>query len=140
MQGATKGPDVESSHRRCGAGQFARLVMGVDRACRSTVDSPHAMTEFEWQKKVSRNEAAAVLRAIADGLAGDGRVELEQNGWQLKVPVGPKIAVELEVEVGESEAELEIELTWPTARRRRSSTGSGGGRRRRSTGRPAKGA
>jgi amphi-Trp domain-containing protein len=98
------------------------------------------MTEFEWQKKVSRKEAAAVLRAIADGLAGDGNVELEQNGWQLKVPVGPKIAVDLEVEVGESEAELEIELTWPTARSRRSSTGSGARRQRRSPDRAAKGA
>jgi amphi-Trp domain-containing protein len=104
------------------------------------VGSAHAMTEFEWQKKVSRKEAAAVLRAIADGLAGDGNVELEQNGWQLKVPVGPKIAVDLEVEVGESEAELEIELTWPTARSRRSSTGSSGRRQRRSPGRAAKGA
>ena len=92
------------------------------------------MTEFEWQKKTSRKEAASLLRAIADGLAGDGKVELERDGWQLTLPVGRQIALEVEVEVDEGETELEIQLKWSTSKRRRSSSTSGGRRPRRSAG------
>lgn len=91
------------------------------------------MTEFEWHKKTSRNEAASLLRAIADGLAG-GRVELERGGWQLTLPVGRQIALEVEVEVEEGETELEVQLKWSTAKRRRASSTPGARRSRRSAG------
>lgn len=89
------------------------------------------MTEFEWQKKTSRNEAASLLRVIADGLAGDGKVELERDGWQLTLPVGRQIALEVEVEVEEGETELEIQLKWSTSSRRRPNASSRAQRSRR---------
>lgn len=86
----------------------------------------HVMTEFDWKKKMSRDDAASLLRRIADGLAGDGKVELEQEEWELTFPVGSEIALEVELEIEESEAELEIELKWSTARRAKPKAGDGG--------------
>ena len=70
------------------------------------------MIEFEWQKKGKRAEAAALLRELADSLAGDGDVELEHDGWELKLKVADEVEMEVEVEVEADETELEIELKW----------------------------
>lgn len=72
------------------------------------------MTEFEWEKKTTRDEAAKLLRQIADGLAGDGKVELEQDGWGLKLSVAKQVELEVEVAAEGAETELEIELKWST--------------------------
>lgn len=71
------------------------------------------MVEFEWEKKVNRAQAAAMLRELAQSLEGDGAVELEQDGWELKLEASDQIEMEVEVEVGDGEIELEIELKWP---------------------------
>ena len=73
------------------------------------------MTEFEWEQKLKRKEAAELLRAIAEGLAGDGEVTLERDSWELKLKVPNDLEVEVELEVGDGETELEIELKWKTA-------------------------
>ncbi len=70
------------------------------------------MTEFEWSKQTQRAEAAALLRQLADGLESDGSVELEQDGWELKMSVPGELQVEVELEIDEEETELEIELKW----------------------------
>ena len=70
------------------------------------------MTEFEWEKKGRRAEAAALLRELADSLAGDGEVELEHEGWELKFQVPDDVEFGLELEVEEDETELEIEIKW----------------------------
>lgn len=39
------------------------------------------MIEFEWEQKVSRTDAAALLRELADSLAGDdGELKIERDG------------------------------------------------------------
>lgn len=68
--------------------------------------------EFEWETKGKRAEAAALLRELADSLAGDGEVELEHEGWELKFQVPDEIEFGLEYEVEEDEIELEVELKW----------------------------
>ena len=70
------------------------------------------MVEFEWEKKGRRAEAAALLRELADSLAGDGEVELEHEGWELKFQVPDEVEFGVELEVEEDETELEIEITW----------------------------
>ncbi len=80
------------------------------------------MAEFEWEKQAGRQEVAALLRQIADGLDAGGSVELEQDGWELKVRVPDELTVEIEFERGDDETELEVELTW-------SNTGSQAARR-----------
>lgn len=82
------------------------------------------MIEFEWQKKGKRAEAAELLRELADSLDGDGDVELEHDGWELKVQVADEVQIGVEVEVEVDETELEIELKWS-----RKPGGEGGGGR-----------
>jgi amphi-Trp domain-containing protein len=69
------------------------------------------MVEFEWKKKGQRAEAAALLRELADSLAASGEVELEHDGWELKVELGDQVEIGVEVEVEGGEVELEISLT-----------------------------
>ena len=70
------------------------------------------MTEFEWTKQLQRGEVATLLRRIADGLEQDGTVELEQDGWELKLSVAADVELQLELEMDGDEGELEIELKW----------------------------
>ncbi len=70
------------------------------------------MIEFEWEQKVNRMEAAALLRELADSLAGDGALKIERDGWELKAEVPNELEMEIEMEVEDDEIELEIELKW----------------------------
>ena len=72
------------------------------------------MIEFEWEKKVDRAQAAALLRELAKSLEDGGPVELEQDGWELKLQASDEIEMEIELEVGDGGIELEIELKWST--------------------------
>lgn len=72
------------------------------------------MAQFEWEKTAQRQDVAALLRQLADGLDGGGEVELEQDDWKLEVAVADQVTLEVELEVGAEETELEIELSWPT--------------------------
>ena len=76
------------------------------------------MVEFEWEKKGERTEAAALLRELADSLEAGGNVELEHDGWQLKIPLSDAVEISVEVEVEGDETELEIELKWSRKRAR----------------------
>ena len=87
------------------------------------------MIEFEWEKDGTREDAAALLRKLADSLAGDGEVEIEHEGWELKLTVPDKLEMELELKAGDDATELEIELKWSrgkpsAAAGRKGSTGS----------------
>ena len=68
--------------------------------------------KIESKETMSREEAAARLHAIADGLASHNDVELDWDGKHIKVHVADEVRLELEVEVGEKETEFEIELKW----------------------------
>jgi amphi-Trp domain-containing protein len=61
---------------------------------------------------VRREEAAARLHALADALARNNSVELEQSGRRVTVRVPDEVDLKVEVEMGDDENELEIELTW----------------------------
>lgn len=68
--------------------------------------------KIESTETMSREEAAARLRAIADALASNNDVELEWGAKHVRVHVADEVRLELEIEVGESETEFEIELKW----------------------------
>jgi amphi-Trp domain-containing protein len=74
------------------------------------------MTEIEWERKIRREQAAKLLRAVADGLSGGHNVEIEQDGFELRVAVAEEIDVEIELEVEEGETEVELELKWRIGR------------------------
>lgn len=67
--------------------------------------------EIAETKRLSREDAAARLHALADALASNNSVEFEREGRRITVAVPAEVEMKIEVELGEDN-ELEIELTW----------------------------
>ena len=67
---------------------------------------------IESKETVSREEAAARLRAFADSLASHNDVELEWGDKHVRLHVADEVRLEIEIGLGDDEAELEIELKW----------------------------
>jgi amphi-Trp domain-containing protein len=70
------------------------------------------LIEIAERERLSREDAAARLRALADALARNNEVEFERGGMRITVHVPDEVNLKLEIEVGDEESELEIELTW----------------------------
>lgn len=73
------------------------------------------LLELKVKDRVSREEAAARLRAIADELASGNDVVFERGGMRIVAKVPSEVDLKVEFEIGEEETELEIELTWGRA-------------------------
>ncbi len=71
-----------------------------------------ALIEIETKRNLSREEAAAWLRELADSLARHNDIEFEQEGVRYEVAVPDQLEMELELEIGEDGTELEIEFHW----------------------------
>jgi amphi-Trp domain-containing protein len=67
--------------------------------------------EMDETQTVTREEAAARLRALADSLAKHNSVEFSRDGGRVTVAVPDEVQLKVEVELGEAN-EIEIELTW----------------------------
>ena len=67
--------------------------------------------EMDETRTMTREEAAARLRALADSLARHNSVEFQRDGGRVTVSVPDEVKLKVEVELGE-ENEIEIELTW----------------------------
>ncbi len=67
--------------------------------------------EIEIEQRVNREEAAALLRRIADQLERHNEVVVEREGLKMRIGVPSELTMEVEVEIGE-ESSLEIELSW----------------------------
>ena len=70
------------------------------------------LIEISEKERLSREEAAARLHALADALSRHNEVEFERGGLRFKVHVPDEVNLKLEIEIGDDERELEIELTW----------------------------
>lgn len=70
------------------------------------------LIEIAERQRLSREDAAARLRTLADALARNNEVEFERGGMRITVHVPDEVNLKLEIEVGDEESELEIELTW----------------------------
>jgi len=70
------------------------------------------LLEIERTERMSREEAARRLHALADHLARHNDVELERAGTRLKLRVPDEVQLKLELEIEDDGAELEIELSW----------------------------
>lgn len=68
--------------------------------------------EVEQKERVSREEAAARLHALADMLGRHNDVEFERGGMRFTVHVPDEVELKIELEIETDERELEIELTW----------------------------
>jgi amphi-Trp domain-containing protein len=70
------------------------------------------LIEIAEKERLSREEAAARLRSLADALARNNEVEFERGGMRITVHVPDEVNLKLEIEVGDEESELEVELSW----------------------------
>jgi amphi-Trp domain-containing protein len=70
------------------------------------------LIEITERTRLSREDAAARLRAVADALAKNNELEFERGGLRFKVRVPDMVDLKLEVEIGDDERELEFEITW----------------------------
>jgi amphi-Trp domain-containing protein len=68
--------------------------------------------EIKEKQTMSREEAAARLRAFADKLAQNNDIEFERNGTHMRVHVPDTVHVKVELELESDEREFEIELSW----------------------------
>jgi amphi-Trp domain-containing protein len=67
--------------------------------------------EIDQTQRLTREDAAARLHALADALARHNSVEFERDGRRITVAIPDQVELKIEVEIGEDN-ELEIELTW----------------------------
>ncbi len=70
------------------------------------------LLEIENERTLSREEAAAWLRSLADELARNNQLQLRKEGLKYTVRVPDELTMEVEVEVEDDGAKLEIELSW----------------------------
>ena len=70
------------------------------------------LLEITENERLSREDAAARLHALADALARHNEVEFDRGGVRFKVHVPDEVKFKLEIEIGDDENELEVELTW----------------------------
>ena len=69
--------------------------------------------DIDDAQRMSREEAAARLHALADGLAKNNSVEFHRAGRLITVRIPDEVNLKVEVELGDEGAnELEVELTW----------------------------
>ena len=62
-------------------------------------------------RTMTREEAAARLRDLADSLSKHNSIEFSRDGGRITVAVPDEVHLKVDVELGE-ENEVEIELTW----------------------------
>lgn len=70
------------------------------------------LMEFEEKRRVSREEAADVLRTFADQLARHNDLEFSREGVRYTVDVADTVELEVEIEIGTTGSELEITISW----------------------------
>lgn len=70
------------------------------------------LIEVETGAKVTREEAAARLRALADQLSKQNQVAFEREGLRYTVKVPTNVELSVEIEIGDDGGEIEIELSW----------------------------
>ena len=68
--------------------------------------------EIKEKRTLSREEAAQVLRQIADSLARHNELQFTRGGKALHVKVPDEVELEVELEIESDETSLEIELNW----------------------------
>jgi amphi-Trp domain-containing protein len=69
--------------------------------------------DIDDAQRMSREEAAAKLHALADDVAKNNSVQFQRGGRLITVRIPAEVTLKVEVELGDAgENELEVELTW----------------------------
>ena len=68
--------------------------------------------EIEEKERLSRELAAARLRAIADSLERHNGLRLQRGGMTVDVRVADEVEFELEVDIESGGNSIEVEISW----------------------------
>ena len=68
--------------------------------------------ETEVTQRMRREEAAEVLRRLADSLSRHNELEFMQGGIKVRAKVPDEVEVEVEIEVETTGGSLEVEISW----------------------------
>jgi amphi-Trp domain-containing protein len=71
-----------------------------------------SLFELDSSATITREQAAAHLRTLADHLERHNDVEFVRDGLRYTVDVADEVKFEVELEVGDDGNELEIEISW----------------------------
>jgi amphi-Trp domain-containing protein len=69
------------------------------------------LMEISEKERLTREDAASRLHALADAPARHNEIEFERGGLRFTVHVLNEVNFKIEIEIGEDERELEVELT-----------------------------
>lgn len=70
------------------------------------------LIEISEESSRRREEAAQLLRDLADSLERHNEVEFTKGGIRHRVKVADQVTFEIEIEVEDDHAEIEIEIRW----------------------------
>lgn len=70
------------------------------------------LMEISRKQKMGREEAARLLRELADSLARHNALDVVEEGKKVHVKVPDEVTVELELEIESGESSFEIEISW----------------------------
>jgi amphi-Trp domain-containing protein len=70
------------------------------------------LIEISDKRKMRREEAAQLLRDLADSLSRHNAVDFTQEGVKVHVKVPDDVTVELELEIESGESSIEVEISW----------------------------
>ncbi len=70
------------------------------------------LLEISEERSMGREEAAQLLRDLADSLARHNEVAFTRAGKQLHVKVADQVKVEVELEIEDDESSIEVEISW----------------------------
>jgi amphi-Trp domain-containing protein len=68
--------------------------------------------EVSEERKMGREEAATLLRKLADSLARHNEVEFKRDGIKFHIEVPDQVTVEVEIEIESDESSIEVEISW----------------------------
>jgi amphi-Trp domain-containing protein len=70
------------------------------------------LIEIEDEQHLTREEAAAMLRRLADSLSRHNEIQFQRHGLEVHVDVPDEVEFEIEIEVGTDSGSLEVEISW----------------------------
>jgi amphi-Trp domain-containing protein len=90
----------------------AAVKSGEDGRAAKGSEAQVKLVELKDRTALSREEAAARLRAIADELVSGNDVVIEREDMRFVAHVPDQVNLKVEFEIEDDGTELEIELTW----------------------------
>ena len=70
------------------------------------------MIEHESEATLSREDAAARLRELADMLSKQNAVTFDMDGLSTTLKVPGEVSYSIEIEVTDDGGEIEVEISW----------------------------